>query len=234
MISLLEPIVELPLFGIFITIGFYILSHSIAKKVDKPYVSTLLLTITMVIAFLVVTGIELEDYQRGGDMISFLIAPMTLALAVPIYNRRHIIAKHFVPIIGAIVAGSAAALLSGYLLGKLVGLDMKLIASLLPKNTTTGIAVELCHQIGGDSALTIALVIIVGNVGYMLAPGLYKLFRITHPVAKGVAMGTASHAMGTRRALEMGETEGAVASAALGICGMITTLILPLFLRFIF
>ena len=234
MISLLKPIVELPLFGIFLTIGCYILSHYIAEKVDKPFVTTLWVTIAMVITFLVVTGIELEDYQKGGHMISFLVAPMTLALAVPMYNRRHIIAEHFVPIIGAIVVGSAAALLSGYLLGKLVGLDMKLIASLLPKNTTTGVAVELCHHMGGDSALTIALVIIVGNAGYMLAPGLYKLFRIKHPVAKGVALGTASHAMGTRRALEIGETEGAVASAALGICGMITTLILPLFLRFIF
>ena len=98
MISLLKPIFELPLFGVFLTIGCYILSHYIAKKVDKPYVTTLLLTITMVIAFLVVTGIELEDYQKGGHMISFLVAPMTLALAVPMYNRRHIIVKHLFPL----------------------------------------------------------------------------------------------------------------------------------------
>lgn len=234
MISLFKPILELPLFGIFLTVGCYILSHYITKKIDKPYLTTLLVTIALVIVVLVVTGIELEDYQKGGHMISFLVAPMTLALAVPIYNRRQIIAKHFIPIMGAIVVGSATALLSGYLLGKLVGLDMKLIASLLPKNTTTGVAVELCHHMGGDSALTIVLVIIVGNVGYILGPGLYKLFRIKHPIAKGVALGTASHAMGTRRALGMGETEGAVASAALGICGMITTVILPIFLRLFF
>ncbi|MDY3118215.1 MAG: LrgB family protein [Peptoniphilus sp.] len=233
MLNFFQPFISSPLFGIGLTVGCFLLGDRITKKINKPYITQLFVLLTLLITFLAVTGIDLADYQKGGEMISFLIGPMTLALAVPIYKQRKVLLENLLPILGAIVVGSATALVSGYLLGKLVGLDLSLIRSLLPKNTTTGIAQELSLSMGADRALTIALVIIAGNTGYMFSSSLYKLFGITHPVARGVALGSASHAVGTKRALELGETEGAVSSVAVGVCGMITTLILPFFLHFV-
>lgn len=230
MLDFIQSFAASPLFGIFITLAAFLIADRLTRIIDKPYVNQLFIILAILIAFLVVTGIDLEDYQRGGDVITFLVGPMTIALALPIYRERHILLKHFVPILGGIVVGAVVALVSGYFLGKLVGLDPNAILSLLPKNTTTGIAQELSIVIGGDSPLTVALVLIAGNTGYILATNLYALTKITHPVAKGVALGSASHAVGTKRALELGELEGAVSSSAIGVCGMITTALLPILL----
>ncbi|MDD7362879.1 MAG: LrgB family protein [Peptoniphilus sp.] len=227
-------LVDSPLFGIFLTVLTFVLADRLTKIINKPYITQLFLMMVILITFFAVTGIDLDYYQQGGDMITFLIGPMTIALAMPIYRERHILAEYFIPILGAIAVGAVVALVSGYALGKLVGLDKSVILSLLPKNTTTGIAQELSLAIKGDSPLTIALVIIAGNTGYMFASTVYSLTRIEHPVAKGVALGTSSHAVGTKRALELGETEGAVSSAAIGVAGMITTFLLPAALALMF
>lgn len=231
MSDILAVLIDTPLFGVLLTVAAFLSAERIVKRLKRPYITNLFVSLLLLIGFLTLTGIDVASYQKGGDMITFLVGPMTLALGMPVYKQRHVLLANAVPILGGIFVGAVVALVSGFVLGTLVGLDASAILSILPKNTTTGIAQELIRTLGEDSALTIALVIVAGNTGYMAASNLYSLFGIRHPIARGVALGTASHAVGTKRALEMGETEGAVSSIAIGVTGIITTILLPIVLH---
>jgi putative effector of murein hydrolase len=166
-------------------------------------------------------------YEPGGEMIIFFLGPATVALAVPLYKRWQILRENFVPIIIGIVLGSTAGIGSILLLGKIMKLDNLMISSLLPKSTTSPIAIEISGLLGGNQSLTVSFVIITGIIGYIFAERILKLFRVTDPVAKGIAIGTTSHAVGTAKAMELGEVEGAMSSLAISVTGIVTVLMVP-------
>ena len=162
--------------------------------------------------------------------MTFLLAPATISLALPLYKQLDKLKQNFLPIIIGSLVGAATAIISTILLGKLLGIDKLLLVSFMPKSITTPIGIELSKLLGGVPAITIFAIIVTGIVGNVLAPAVCKCFKIKHPVAKGIGIGISSHAVGTSKALEMGEVEGAMSALSIVVSGIITFLIAPLFI----
>ncbi len=217
-----------PLFGVCLTIIAYLVGMEIYKKFKLPILNPILIALIIIIPILLYFKIPLETYKKGGDLISFFLAPATVVLAVPLYKKIDLLKQHFIPILGGIIVGALTSILSCTLIGKVLGLDLSLIKSSLSKSLTTPIAIELSKQVGGIVPITIVMVMITGITGAVMAPSICKVFKIENKIAKGIAIGTASHAVGTSRAIEMGETEGAMSGLAIGVAGVLTVFILPL------
>lgn len=227
----MEQLLSNPLFGIILSIGVYQLTSWLRIKTKSSFCNPLLLSIFIIIFLLVVLDIPLDSYQQGGNVISMFLAPATTVLSYSIYKQFHILKKHFLPIACGCFVGSITSMSSAYLLSKLFGLEETLARSFIPKSVTTPIAMEISKQLGGTVAITVSIVVITGIMGAIIAPFLIKLLHIKNPVAIGVAIGTSSHAVGTTKAVELGEIEGAMSGIAIGISGIITV-ILSLFLLF--
>jgi predicted murein hydrolase (TIGR00659 family) len=219
--------IDTPLFGVGLSIIAYTLSSFIYKRTKIIILNPLLVGIALVVGILTFFNIDYQMYEPGGEMIIFFLGPATVALAVPLYKRWQILRENFVPIIIGIVLGSTAGIGSILLLGKIMKLDNLMISSLLPKSTTSPIAIEISGLLGGNQSLTVSFVIITGIIGYIFAERILKLFRVTDPVAKGIAIGTTSHAVGTAKAMELGEVEGAMSSLAISVAGIVTVLMVP-------
>ena len=162
--------------------------------------------------------------SRRGAWLTF-IAAATAALAVSIYNQRKVLRQYFAPVLVGCLAGSVASMVSAYALCKAFGLSDELAATMLPKSVTTPIAMAVSEALGGIAPVTVAAVILTGILGAMTAPLMVKLFHVKDPVVQGVAIGTCSHAIGTTKAMEMGEVQGAMSSIAIGVAGLMTVLI---------
>ncbi|MEI6856623.1 LrgB family protein [Psychrilyobacter sp.] len=217
-----------PLFGVCLTIITYIIGLEVYKKFKLPILNPILIALTIIISILLYFKIPLETYKKGGDLISFFLAPATVVLAVPLYKKIDLLKEHFIPILGGVIAGVVTSIVSCTLIGKALGLDLSIIKSSLSKSLTTPIAIELSKQVGGIVPITMVMVMITGISGAILAPFICKILKIENKIAKGLAIGTASHAVGTSRAIEMGETEGAMSGLAIGVAGLLTVFILPL------
>jgi len=174
------------------------------------------------------TGIDFETFNRGGDYISFFLGPATVVLAVPLYKKIQLLKSDALPILAGISAGSIAGMSSILFLSHFFGLDEVLSISLVPKSVTAPIGMEISRQLGGLPAVTVAAIVITGIIGAVLGPFICRCFRIKDKVAVGVAIGTASHALGTTKAIELGETEGAMSGLAIGIAGLLTVFLAPL------
>lgn len=217
-------IFESPLFGVVLSIFAFEIGVWINKKTGWAAANPLLIAILLVVAFLSAFQIPLEAYQNGGDFISLFLAPATASLAISIYNQISLLKKNLLPVLIGCAAGSITSMGSVYLLCKLFRLDERLTAALLPKSVTTPIAIEIAAQNGGLVPVTVAMVVLTGILGAVAAPALIRLFRVKNPVEAGLAIGTSSHAVGTSRALELGEAEGAMSSIAIGVSGLLTVL----------
>ena len=169
--------------------------------------------------------IPLESYEQSVQLISFLLGPATVALAYSVYRQRQTLKDHFVPIFAGCLVGSVVSMTSAYALCKLLGLDDALALSFIPKSVTTPIAIAVSEQLGGVTSITVAAVIVTGILGAITAPLMARLFRVRDGIAKGVAIGTCSHAVGTTKALEMGELEGAMSGVSIAVSGLLTTAI---------
>ncbi len=213
------------LFGILLCIFTYEIGLWINKKAKTPLANPLIISVILVIAILQIFGIPLDNFQKGGDFINMFLAPATAALALSVYSQWELLKKNWIPVVGGALVGSAVSLGSIYGMSKLFGLDDVITASLLPKSVTTPIAMELSTEAGGIAPLTVAAVMISGIGGAMFMPFLIKLFRLDNPVAQGVASGTASHAIGTSKALQLGETQGAMSGISIGVAGILTVVL---------
>jgi len=214
-----------PLFGIALSIAAYVFAQWVNRKLKSPIANPLLIAGALLIILLNVLEIPLENFQKGGSMITMLLGPATAALAVSIYRQIEVLKKNFLPVVLGCLAGAVTAMVSAYTLAKLFGLDDSMLFSLLPKSVTTPIAMEISRQGGGVVAITVAAVVVTGIMGAVCAPFLIKLFRIREPVAQGVAIGACSHALGTTKALEIGEIQGAMSGIAIGVSGILTVLL---------
>ena len=213
-----------PLFGVTLCILAYEIGVFLNRKLKTPLANPLLIGIVLCILVLKLFGIPLEDFNQGGDIVALFLAPATASLAVSIYSQYDLLKKNLLPILAGSAVGSLCSMGSVFLMCKLFRLDEKLTVAMLPKSVTTPIAMELSEQSGGIVPVTIAAVVITGILGAMLAPTLIKLFRVNNSIAAGVAIGTCSHALGTTKAIEIGEVEGAMSGIAIGTAGLMTVL----------
>ena len=218
----LSELLYSPYFGVIATIFAYQAGISIQKKVKHPLPNPILIAVLLICTLLVTMDIPLEAYQEGGNLIYLFLAPATAALAVPIYKNWQILRLNWKPIIAGTMAGSFSSIVIVFALCKLFKLEESLTLSLLSKSVTTPIAVGITEQLGGIVPIAIAAVIFSGITGNIMAPFLVKVFRVEDPVAQGIGIGTASHVIGTTRAITMGELQGAMSGLAIGLSGLWT------------
>lgn len=218
----MNEITSSPYFGIVLSIFAFEIGIKINKKLKSPLANPLLIAILLVIAVLQVFRIPVANYNEGGSIITMFLAPATAALGISIYSQLEILKKNWLPIIVGTAVGAGVSMISVFMLCKLFKLDDVLTASLLPKSVTTPIAIEVSSQLGGLAPVTVAAVIITGIAGAIFTPLMIKIFRIKEPIAAGVAIGACSHAMGTTKALELGQVQGAMSGIAIGVTGVMT------------
>lgn len=190
----------------------------------KALLNPLLLAIFFVLAFLLLTDTSLEVYQQSASHLQYLLTPATIALAIPLYQQIQLLKQYKGTILVSTLVGSLSGLLSIYLLAKLFDLSKQQFVTLLPKSITTAIGIGLSEELGGLASLTVAVIVLTGILGNCMADGLCRLFRLRHPLAKGLAVGTAAHAIGTAKAMEWGEVEAAMSSLALVLTGLYTVI----------
>ena len=218
-------------FGAFLSVGAYFLGIWMKKKWKLSILNPLLIAVALTIAFLAAAKIPYDTYMEGGKYIQYFLTPSTVCLAVPLYEKLGILKKNAAAILLGILSGTLASMGSIFLLCLLLRLDHGMYVTLLPKSITTAIAMGVSEELGGHVSLTVATVVITGILGNIAASGACRLFRITDPIAKGVAIGTSTHAIGTARAMELGETEGALSSLSIVVAGLFTVVGAPLFSR---
>lgn len=215
---------------LFLTLTTYLLFFYLQKRLSNPILNPVLLSITTIILVLKYFNIDYETYKVGGNFISILLGPATVALALPLYKNWNILKKRGIILFIGILVGTITAIMSVFFLCKLFSIDKEILLSLLPKSITTPIGMEVSKKIGGIPSLTVSVIVITGITGNILGPIVLKIIRVKDPVAVGAALGTASHAIGTSKALEIGEIEGAISGVCISIAGLITSILIPLLL----
>lgn len=215
-------------FGMLLSVGSYLLGVWLKKKTGLAIMNPLLVAIILVIAFLSVFHVDYEEYNKGAGFLTYLLTPATVCLAIPLYRQLELLKKNLTAVGTAILAGVIGSAGSIYVLSRAFGLGHVHYVTLLPKSITTAIGIGISEEAGGIVTLTIVSIIITGNLGNMIADWLFRILKIEEPVAKGLALGTAAHAIGTAKALELGEIEGAMSSLAIAVAGILTVLVVPL------
>jgi predicted murein hydrolase (TIGR00659 family) len=216
-------------FGLVLCSGCYALGAYLKKKTGWAILNPLLLSIIFVIAVISLLGIDYDDFYASAKYLSYLLTPATVCLAIPLYQQLATLKKHLLAVILGILAGVFTSL--GCVLGLsiLFSLDHTWYVTLLPKSITTAIGMGVSEELGGITAITVAVILVTGVIGNVIGEAVCKLFRITEPVARGLAFGTSSHAIGTSKALELGEIEGAMSSLAIAVAGLITVVAASVF-----
>lgn len=223
----MSAIINSPLFGILLTLVAFEIGVLISQKFKYSFLNPLLIGNILIVGFLLITGVSLESYNVGGDYISVMLSPATVVLAVPLYRQIQKLRQFWKPILAGIFAGSITAMTCVIVAGKFLGLTKVLTLSLLPKSVTIPMGSVISEQIGGIPSVTIIAITVTGITGAVTAPAVCRFCRIKHKVAQGIAIGTASHALGTTKAMEMGEVQGAMSGLAIGIAGLFTAVVAP-------
>ncbi len=225
-----EFIVNSAFFGITLSFVIYMAFYLIKErfKIANPLFNPLLLASAVIIVILCVCHIDYDVYNKSAGIATKFITPLTICLAVPLYRQVEILKKNIAAIVIAIFAGCVGHALVLCTIAVCVKLDPVLLHSVMPKSVTTAIALGLSGKIGGVESVTIVGVTIAGMTGAVLGPVILKLFKINEPIAAGLAMGTASHAVGTSKAMEMGKVQGAMSSLAIVVTGILTVIIVPI------
>lgn len=194
------------------------------RKFKLAILNPLLIATICVMAVLVLFKVDYDQYNESAKYISYLLTPATVCLAVPLYEQMSLLKKNFKAVAAGIVSGVLASLVSVLVLAKLFGLSHEQYVTLLPKSITTAIGMGISEELGGIVTITVAVIIITGILGNVIAELVCKVFHIQEPIAKGLALGTASHAIGTAKAMEMGPVEGAMSSLAIAVAGLLTVI----------
>lgn len=228
-----EVLSESLFFGMILSLLAYKIGFEIQKKFKKVFLNPLLIAIVLIIVFLLITGISYETYQYGAKYLSYLLTPVTVCLAVPLYKQLQTLKKNMAAILISVSIGCVAH--AGVLIAvaTLCQLDKQLLMSVMSKSVTTAIALGVTGEIGGIQGITVIGVMVAGISGAVLGPGILKWFHITEPVAQGLALGSASHAIGTSKAIELGEIQAAMSSLAIVVTGILTVIIVPWIVSFL-
>ena len=215
--------------GVFFTAGLYLLCSKLTRRFKNPLMNPMILTLVVLVLFLTVGGLDYDIYYAGARYLSYLLTPATVCLAVPLYRQIELLKEHYKAICLGILSGVLTSLVTVLALGLVFGISHAEYATILPKSVTTPIGMDLADEWGGIPSLTVLTITISGILGNALTPKLWKLFGITEPIARGICIGTASHALGTAKAMEEGEIEGAMSGLSIAVAGVLTVLITPLF-----
>lgn len=228
-----EVLSESLFFGVIVSLLAYKIGFEIQKKFKKVFLNPLLISIVLVIVFLLVTGISYETYQYGAKYLSYFLTPVTVCLAVPLYKQMETLKKNMAAILISIAIGCVVH--AGVLIAitYVCKMEQQILLSVMPKSVTTAIALGVTGEIGGIQGITVIGVMVAGISGAVIGPALLKWFHITEPVAQGLAMGSASHAIGTSKAIELGEIQAAMSSLAIVVTGILTVVIVPWVVSFL-
>lgn len=221
-------IIHHPLFAIILTLLIYKLMQTLQEKLKVSFLNPLLFSAIAIIGILLIFKIDFNTYNQGASIFTSLIAPATVALAIPLYKHQTLLKNNLKMILSSVLASSIAHALIIMTFILLFKLDLKMAASLLPKSVTTAIASEISANHGGYTNITIATVIITGIFGATIAPTLNKIFKIESKRAQGLALGSSAHAVGTTKAIELGETQATMSTLALILTGLLSVLIVPI------
>ncbi len=219
--------------GVLLTLGAYMVGLGMKKKFKFGIFNPLLIAVVLVMAFLLITKMDYEKYKLGSQYISYLLTPATVCLAIPLYRQLNVLKKHYKAILAGVISGTLSSLGGVLALSLLFGLTHEQYVTLLPKSITTAIGMEVSGELGGIVTITVAVILITGVMGNILVQPLAKLFKIEEPIAKGIAIGTSSHAIGTAKALEIGEVEGAMSSLSIAVAGLLTVVFASIFSQFL-
>ncbi|MCI5872046.1 MAG: LrgB family protein [Clostridiales bacterium] len=216
-------------FGMVVSVLAYEFGVFLKKKLNWAICNPLLISIVAVILILLLFDIPYETYNEGARYLSYLLTPATVCLAIPLYEQVELLKKHSWAILAGLLSGVLTSVLCVFVMALFFKLDHAEYVTLLPKSITTAIGMGVSEELGGYVTITVAVIIVTGILGNMIAETVCRIFRIEEPVAKGIAIGSASHAIGTTKAMEMGEIEGAMSSLSIAVAGLLTVLVAPIF-----
>jgi predicted murein hydrolase (TIGR00659 family) len=220
-----------PLLWLTLTVLAYVIAVEIFERLGRtPWVNTVLIATALIVAILLPTGTTYDQYFAGAQFVHFLLGPTTVALAVPLYRNLAVVRRSILPITLALLAGSLCAAVSAVVILLLFRAPPEIVASIAPKSTTAPIAMELSKSLGGLPSLTAVLVILAGITGAIIVTPLMNAFRIKNYAARGLAVGVASHGIGTARAFQVSEVGGTFAGIAMGLNGAVTSLLVLVWL----
>jgi len=209
-------------FGMTLSLISYGLGMMLKKKFHWSFLNPLLVSIIIVILFLKVFRIDYEIYNASAKYLSYLLTPVTVCLAIPLYQQLTLLKQNLKAVLLGITAGVLTSLFSILAMAMMFGLTHEQYVTLLPKSITTAIGIGVADELGGITTITVAVIIITGVLGNVIGELVLKIFKIQEPIAKGLALGTAAHAIGTSKALEIGEVEGAMSSLSIAVAGIMT------------
>ena len=218
--------------GVTISLIAYLIGVMLKKKFKSGIFNPLLISIVVSIAILAIGKVDYETYNEGAKYLSWLLTPATVCLAIPLYEQWSLLKKHYKAVMLGLAAGTVTSLSTVLGLSLLCGLSHKEYVTLLPKSITTAIGMGVSEELGGYVTITVAVIIITGVFGNIFGELICKIFRITEPVSKGLAFGASSHAVGTAKAIEIGEIEGAMSSLAIAVTGILTVVLSSVFANF--
>lgn len=216
-------------FGVVVSVGAYEFGIFLKKKLKWAICNPLLISIAVVILFLLFFRIPYETYHAGAKYLSYLLTPATVCLAIPLYEQVELLKRHSWAILTGLISGVLTSAVCVFVLALLFRLNHAEYVTLLPKSITTAIGMGVSEELGGYVTITVAVIIVTGIFGNIIAETVCRIFRIEEPVAKGIAIGSASHAIGTTKAMELGEIEGAMSSLSIAVAGILTVIVAPLF-----
>ena len=229
----MQIIINSPLFGIFLTIITFIIGYEIQVKLGLKFLSPMVTSSVLIILVLLTFKIPYSNYKIGADIIIFFVAPATVVLAVPLYKNLEIIKKYFLPILLGCIVGISIGVIIGIFLCNIFGINKEIILSMLPKSVTSAIGYEITKKIGAITEIAMVFIVICGIIGYSVGELIFKIFKIDDKVAKGVALGSCSHVLGTAKAMEIGGIEGSIATVSISISGILAVILIPLIINFI-
>ena len=230
----MKELIESSVFiGVLISLASYGLGMWLRKKTGLSFMNPLLISIILVILFLSLTGVSYQTYAAGAESISFLLTPATICLAVPLYQQLNLLKKNWKAVVAGIVSGVVSSLVCILLLALIFKFDHQTYVTFLPKSITTAIGMGVADELGGYVSLAVVVIVITGVIGNVIADTVLKLFKIEEPIAKGIAIGSSSHAVGTAKAMEIGQIEGAMSSLSIVVCGLLTVVGASIFSHFL-
>lgn len=229
----MNEILSIPILPVLLTMSTFYVGIIVQRKLKTPLCNPILVAVLMILVFLSVTGMDLKDYQDGNTRFSWLLAPATVSLAVPMYEHFKILRKHIAVLLAGVAAGAVSCLVMVLGFCCLLHFSPEMIISLLPKSVTTAIGVPLSEMAGGIAPITTAAIVVTGVTASVLGPMLCELFHLTDDIAQGAAYGTAGHVVGTSKAIERSALAGAASSLSLVVAGLLTAVIFPIATAFV-
>ena len=217
-----EIVKNFTFFGAALSIAAYEIALLLKRKFKLAILNPLLISVICVMAVLIIGHVDYDTYNEGAKYISYLLTPATVCLAVPLYEQLALLKKHRRAVVCGLLSGIFASLTGILVMSKLFGLNHQMYVTMLPKSITTAIGMGVSQELGGVVTITVASIIVTGILGNVIAEIVFKIFRIKEPIARGLALGNASHAIGTAKALELGAVEGAMSSLAVAVAGLVT------------